>query len=258
MIPHVIHLCWFGKSEYPDLTKMCIASWEKYLPEYSIRLWNEESFDLSSSRFVQEAYSKGKWAFVSDYVRLAVLYEHGGIYMDTDLEVIKDYTEILSERHFVSSYVEGGLITAGFIACEPKHPFIKELLDFYDNKLINSDGSINYVMNPLVFTRVAEDLYSFDMDEDYFDCEEITILPMKTFMPYRKNLLTGNSTNRKNYHITSQTYTIHHDMGSWAKQSFVGKYIKGITRLCLPENFYRRLKLKKYKKQMKVFSEICQ
>ena len=97
-IPKVIHYCWFGGAPLPRLAEKCLKSWKKYCPDYEIRLWNEENFDLNENRYVREAASVGKWAFVSDYVRLKVILEHGGIYLDTDVELLKSLDSLLEEK----------------------------------------------------------------------------------------------------------------------------------------------------------------
>ena len=98
MIPKVIHYCWFGRGELPPLAKKCLDSWKKYCPDYEIKEWNEDNFDLDSYPYVREAYDKRKFAFVTDVVRLYALYHEGGIYMDTDVEVLKPLDRFLSHR----------------------------------------------------------------------------------------------------------------------------------------------------------------
>ena len=100
MIPKILHYCWFGKKKLPALAKKCIASWKKYCPDYELILWNEDNFDLNSNTYVREAYDSGKFAFVTDYVRLWALYRYGGIYMDTDVEVIKSLDKFLVHPAF--------------------------------------------------------------------------------------------------------------------------------------------------------------
>lgn len=246
-IPKIIHLCWFGRGKYPLLTEKCIESWKKFLPDYEIKIWNEESFDISCSRFTKLAYDRKKWAFVSDYVRLKVLYEHGGIYMDTDLEVIKDFSSLLRGRRYVSSRVEGELITCGFIACEPRHPFIKAIIDYYDD-FYSNDSNSRLVMNPIIFTKIAQSIYDFPLCHDIFDNGDITIFPLCYFMPYKKNMFGRDPYNHKKYHITSNTYTIHHDMGSWARKRKWKRFVVQTVRLLTPERVYLKIKQVKSEK----------
>ena len=250
-IPNIIHLCWFGRGEYPALTQMCIESWKTYLPEYKIMLWTEDSFDVAQCPFTEAAYENKKWAFVSDYARLKALYQYGGVYMDTDLEVIKDFTHLLEAQHYVSSFVEGGLITAGFIACEAGHPYIAKLIEYYDTHYADPSNSMGLVVNPLIFTGVAAERYGFDtLGEEYLN-EEMTIFPLEYFMPYRKNIFGNDIYNHKHYHITDNTFTIHHDMGSWHKRNPVKKVIAGTVRLLLPEKIYLHLKKRKNMKWLR-------
>lgn len=96
-IPKTIHYCWFGKNDLPPLVKKCIKSWHKYLPDYEFKLWDEQSFDITSNKWCQEAYKQKKYAFVADYVRLKVLYEQGGIYLDTDIQLYKRFESLFIE-----------------------------------------------------------------------------------------------------------------------------------------------------------------
>ena len=132
-IPKVIHYCWFGKNKMPSLAKKCIKSWKKYCPDYEIICHNEDNFDISANRYAFEAYKAGKWAFVSDYVRLKVIYDNGGIYMDTDVEVINDFSKLLGENT-VLGYEDDKNLTTAFIAVPPKAIWVKELLDLYEGK----------------------------------------------------------------------------------------------------------------------------
>ena len=100
MIPKVIHYCWFGKNPEPDDVKQCIASWHKYLPDYEIKRWDESNYDVHKNQYMSDAYKEKKWAFVSDYCRIDVIYQYGGIYLDTDVEVIKSFDPLLSEEMF--------------------------------------------------------------------------------------------------------------------------------------------------------------
>lgn len=100
MIPKIIHYCWFGRGKMPKLALKCLKSWNKYCSDYKVICWNEDNFDINSNQYVKEAYESRKYAFVSDYVRLYALYNYGGVYMDTDVEVIKNIDKFLAEKAF--------------------------------------------------------------------------------------------------------------------------------------------------------------
>ena len=117
MIPKTIHYIWFGGNPLPEDAKRCIDTWKKYCPDYEIKEWNESNFDVAQNDYIKEAYEAKKWAFVSDYARLKVLVEYGGIYMDTDVEVLKPLDRFLSERAF-SGFEDADAIPAGIMACE--------------------------------------------------------------------------------------------------------------------------------------------
>lgn len=252
MISHIIHLCWFGKGEYPNLAKLCISSWKKYLSNYEIMIWNEETFDVNSNEYTRVAYQKKKWAFVSDYVRLYALEKYGGIYMDTDLEVIRDFSDLLKEQEFVSSTLEGGLITGGFIAANVHHPYIKALKEKYDSGYFRrDDDSIEFSMNPLLFTKVAKEMYGFEVsNEGFLKDKEFMVYSLEYFMPYRKSLFGKNPYAHNKYLITKNTYAIHHDMGSWGNESKVNRYKRALARQIIPRNIYLKLKEQKYRKML--------
>lgn len=144
MIPKIIHYCWFGGNPLPPLVQKCIKSWKKYCPDYEIVRWDESNFDISGSPlYVKQAYDKKKWAFVSDYVRLWALVNYGGVYMDTDVEVIQPIDRFLRESAF-SGFEATDRIPTGIMACEKDHPTFKEWLNEYGKKLfVLDDGSVN-------------------------------------------------------------------------------------------------------------------
>ena len=248
MIPHIIHLCWFGKGEYPMLAKKCINSWKKFLPDYQIKIWNEDSFDVEAHEYTKTAYKEKKWAFISDYVRLYALEKYGGVYMDTDLEVIRDYSKLLEKYEFVSSTLEGGLITAGYIAAVPHHPYIKALKSKYDNGYFkNGDGTIQFTMNPVLFTKIAMEMYGYKIGNIKFKFNsEFIIYPLDYFMPYRKTLFGKNKYSHRKYLITKNTYAIHHDMGSWGNESKLSWYKRAIARQIIPKTIYLKMKENRY------------
>ena len=120
MIPRIIHYCWFGRGPMPEMAQRCIASWHRYMPDYKYKLWDENNFDINSNIYVREAYEAHKYAFVSDYVRLFALYNEGGIYMDTDVEVLKHYDDLLHLTGFIG--FEGSKRSQDFFRCSYYRP----------------------------------------------------------------------------------------------------------------------------------------
>ena len=157
MIPRIIHYCWFGRGEKPALAKKCIASWGKKCPDFEIREWNEDNCDYLAMPFMAEAYQAKKYAFVSDVMRLIVLEQYGGVYFDTDVEVVKDISPLLGDEGFIGfendQFVASGLV----LAAAPHHPVIQAMIDEYKKlHFANPDGSFNSVGCPHVNTVVME------------------------------------------------------------------------------------------------------
>ena len=135
MIPKIIHYCWFGRGKMPELAEKCIASWKKYLPEYEYKLWNEDTFDINSVPYVKEAYESRKFAVVTDYIRLWALYNYGGVYMDTDVEILKPLDEFLKLPAFTGYEASSGMApVTGLMASAPKGIWVTEQLAYYDDK----------------------------------------------------------------------------------------------------------------------------
>lgn len=200
MIPKVIHYCWFGKGEKPKLAKKCIESWAKYLPDYSIKEWNEDNFDLNLYSYAKEAYEQRRYAFVTDIVRLYALFYEGGIYMDTDVEVIQNLDSLL-EYSAVSGFETETSIPTGLIASEPGHPMIKEFLDEYDGLHFN-DLTTNV-------TRITNTClkYGLRQNNSQQTINGFTLLPKDVLCP--KSYVTGK------IETTERSLTIHHFAGSW-------------------------------------------
>lgn len=206
MIPKKIHYCWFGRNEMPKLVQKCIASWKKYCPDYEIICWNEENFDINSNLYVKEAYENKKYAFVTDYVRLFVLYNYGGIYMDTDVEVIKSLDKFLKNKAF-SGFENDVSVPTGIMASEAKLNIYKELLDYYnDRHFIKNDGNLDFTSNVTTITKTFEKK-GLKKDNTLQTIENFTIYPKEYFCPI------DYYTKKKK--ITENTYTIHWFAGSW-------------------------------------------
>lgn len=133
MIPKIIHYVWVGHNPKPKEIKYCINTWKKYLKGYRIIEWNEENFDIHQNKYLEQAYRAKKWAFVSDYIRAKVIYEYGGIYLDTDIVLLENFDKILNNKCFVGFETKTLPFTAVFGAV-PHHPLIKKMLDYYDDR----------------------------------------------------------------------------------------------------------------------------
>ncbi len=206
MIPKKIHYCWFGKKPLPNLAVKCIASWKKYCPDYEIIEWNEDNFDVCSCDYVKEAFEAKKWAFITDYVRLKVLSDYGGIYMDTDVEVIQPLDSFLTEKAF-SGFETEDAVPTGIMACEKGFPLFAEMVLEYENRhFIRSDGSFDGMTNVVYITEVCHKK-GLKRNNSYQVVEGFALYPKEYFCP--KSYLT------KEIHCTENTYTIHHFSASW-------------------------------------------
>lgn len=213
MIPKIIHYCWFGGNPLPELAQKCIASWKKYCPDYEIKEWNESNFDLNCCDYVREAYEAKKWAFVSDYARFLILYHEGGIYFDTDVEIIKSLDKILEQGAFLGCEKNEG-VTSGMaanpglgIASDSGLNIYKEMLEFYKKRHFkNADGSIDTTTIVTYTTQILK-LHGWNPDAGIQKIEGITVYPPEYFCPMSNE--TGKLI------ITPNTYTIHHYSASW-------------------------------------------
>lgn len=223
-IPKVIHYCWFGKGKLPPLAEKCIKSWRKYCSDYEIVCHNEENSDISGNRYAKEAYEAGKWAFVSDYVRLKVLYEEGGIYFDTDVELIKPIDDLVEECGYMG-FDDNGVISTGLgFACEKGNELVGALLSDYDDiSFVLPDGSYDITPCPDRNTKKMVEL-GFDLDNKNQVFMGIRMLPEDYLCPMK--YYTGKKT------ITENTYSIHHFCASWisetAKRTLFLKRIVGV------------------------------
>jgi mannosyltransferase OCH1-like enzyme len=243
MIPKIIHYCWFGNKPLPPLAKRCIASWRKYFPYHTIKEWNENNFDVNIIPYTKEAYKAKKYAFVSDYARFWILYNYGGIYFDTDVEVIKPMDDILLKGAFMGCekktekdiFVNPGL----GLACISGLPLYKELLNLYASiSFINKDGTFNYVTIVHYTTAILIN-YGFKNMNAIQNICDIYIYPAEYFCPMDKFT--------KEIILTENTRSIHHYDGSWLPFSYHLK--KKILRMFgKHEIFLRKMKMKYFQK----------
>jgi mannosyltransferase OCH1-like enzyme len=206
-IPKIIHYCWFGGKEKPKLVSKCIDSWKENLPDYEIIEWNENNFNINLNSYVKEAYSAGKFAFVSDYVRVYALYHYGGIYLDTDVEVFKSFDDLLHHTSFWG-FEQENYIATSTIGAEKGNKLIKAFLDTYkDNHFIKTDGSFNVLTNVAIITKILRNI-GLKTNGQFQDIEGMgTFYPQTYFSPY-------DYINCQTF-ITEKTYTLHHFYKSW-------------------------------------------
>lgn len=248
-IPKIIHYCWFGRAEYSNLIEKCIKSWHNTLPDYKFMLWNEDNFDINKNDFVKEAYENKKWAFVSDYVRLSVLYDYGGIYLDTDIMMLKNFEDCLLEYELLLGYTEDTYITSSFIGTSAKNSWIKSIKDTYENKKFEIDGKLDTTINPLIFTEISMNKFGFKIGDSDIKGIKSKIYPSEYFNPICKNVLKNKSTELsekiRNYIITENTYCVHLDNATWGDNNFLSKikyYFLGLIRFISVKKY---IKIKK-------------
>lgn len=255
MIPKIIHYCWFGGNPLPSLALECIASWKKYLPDYEIRQWDESNFDVNMIPYTAEAYKQKKYAFVSDFARFWIIYHYGGLYFDTDVEVIKPLDDIIAKGNFMGFEVDpDGDNTPGKYAprfcfavnpgvgfgMEKEHPFIKKMINLYAGlKFELPPKNIAWYKTIVAYTTemLCEDGLKNIKGVQVVD--GINIYPHEYFSPI--NMISGK------LHVASNTHSIHRFMGSWGLKK---KSLKDIIRESLPEWIFivnNRIKRRKYR-----------
>ena len=229
MIPKLIHYCWFGKGEMPELAQRCIESWHKFLPDYEYKLWNEESFDVNMIPYTKEAYEARKFAFVTDYVRLWALYNEGGVYLDVDFEV-DDLLHLPAFTGYEGSKTQPPV--TGLMASVSHGKWVKEQLDAYQNAhFIKEDGSFDLTTNTVRISSIMRG-NGFIQDGKYSIYKDLHVFPTDFFCPRQT---TGE------FFLTENTYCDHHFMGTWndnKREGWLGKVVGA-------NNMIRLIKLKR-------------
>lgn len=212
-IPKIIHYCWFGRGEIPERDKRCIESWKKYCPDYEIIQWNEDNYDISQNPYTQEAYNAKRWGFVPDYIRMDLLYRFGGIYMDTDVELLRGLNELLDYSGFMGLEAGTNTLALGLgFGAEKGSPLLKELCDLYRTRhFTDADGNPDLTPSPIIVTNYLNSKgYTFPTGE-ISHIDMFTVFPEEYFCP--QNYLTGK------IKITENTFSIHHYHASWQTNS---------------------------------------
>lgn len=183
-IPKILHYCWFGERNFPKRETKCFKSWNKNLASFVIKKWNEANFDIHINKYVEEAYNAKKYMYVSDYARLLVLYNEGGLYLDTDCLVKKDFTHLIENNSAFTGFGgDNSEIAAHCLAFEKNNSFIKECIDSYENdSFINEDGTFNLLTINERMTRILEK-YGFQRNGKEQTVCGVKIYPMTYFCP---------------------------------------------------------------------------
>lgn len=248
MLNKVIHYIWFGEKEPTSKEKKCINSWKRYFPDYKIIKWDENNFDVNSCAYAREAYENKKYAFVSDYARFKILYEYGGLYFDTDVEVISDMKDICEKNDSFMGFESANekneyKVAPGLcIYMDKKNQLCKEILDSYNcDHFILENGKLNEIT---VVDRVTNILkkYGLKTNNELQKVNGITIYPSDYFCPY--DLTT------KEINIGTNTKTIHWYLGSWLnkKERIKSKIGIIVIKLIGFDNYYKMLKILKGEK----------
>lgn len=220
MIPKTIHYCWFGRGKKPKLAEKCIASWKKYCPEFEIVEWNEDNYDVYSTPYTRYCYENKKWAFLSDYVRLDVLYQYGGVYFDTDVEVINSIDPLL-DTDAVFALESTDMVNTGLgFAAAKNNRYIRTMMDQYS---YDKEESVKVSMCPALNTKALLSLGA-RLDGELYRTDDLKILPVEYMNPY------DDPTGRLS--VTDHTISIH-----WYSKSAQSK--KAILRSKLTRPFHR-------------------
>lgn len=232
MIPKIIHYCWFGGNPKPESVKKYIESWRKYCPDYEIKEWNESNFNLNENDYCKEAYEAKKWAFVTDYVRLKALYEYGGIYMDTDVEVVKNFDDLLTYNSFMC-FESPIAVSIGTFGSVKKLKLIEYLLNKYKGRHFQWRDDNQMITNLDIVTQVLQKKYNLKLNGMMqVLSDNIVIFPMEYFIA--KSNLTGWIVKNE------ETYAIHHYAASWFDDSLRQKSLR--------HQYYARYYMKKFEK----------
>lgn len=244
-IPKKIHYCWFGQNPLPESALKCIASWRKFFPDYEIIEWNESNFDVNEILYTSQAYKAKKYAFVSDYARFKILYEQGGIYFDTDVEVIRPFDDILSRGAFMGRELlakDGGDVNPGLgLGVESHHELYARILDAYQDFIfLKPDGS----QNLKTVVKYATELltkYGLLATDEIQSVKDIMIYPREYFNPLDDN--TGR------LRIKTDTHSIHWYSKSWydnksRSRSRIARMAHRIFGIKLTQKIARFLRLK--------------
>ena len=222
MIPKLIHLCWLSGDPYPPKIQYCIDSWKRYLPDYEVMLWDTKRFDVNSIPWTKEAFEVHNYAFVSDFIRLFAVYNYGGIYLDSDVEVIKSFDDLLDLPYFLGSEIKPSRPELAAFGAEKGNLWVKEAMDHYlTRNLFNESGEVIVEDIPTIMETLFHEKYQWrpinGLSEFDPDPSIICVLPVEWFNAHPCKEGKG-----LEYLITDNTHCIHHFAGSWYDLPYEG------------------------------------
>ncbi|MDE7125473.1 MAG: glycosyl transferase [Muribaculaceae bacterium] len=216
MIPKIIHFCWLSNDPYPSKIRRCIDTWSRMLPDYEIWLWDFSRLGNAANDWVHEAFDRKKYAFAADFIRVYALYNYGGIYLDSDVELVKSFDQFLHLPYFFCRESGGWAVEAACMGAEKGHPFFKYLVDHYKNRhFVRPDGSLDMLTMPEIMQQVVDRHFKIkhiDSIDDFDDSQSLlSILPSEYFSPI--------DTRTMELRTTRRTVAIHHFAASWCSPS---------------------------------------
>ena len=222
MIPKISHLCWLSGDPYPEKIQYCIDSWKKVLPDYEVMLWDTSRFDVNSIPWTKQAFEAKKYAFVADYIRLYAVYNYGGIYLDSDVEAIRPFDDLLDLPYFVGAEAGLGGIELAAFGAEKGLEWVEYAMHYYEGRnFIKEDGEMDIEPMPRVLRTFFEQNYSIvhiDRKSEFDpDPSKLCVFPMDWF-----NAHPMDENEKLHYHVTRNTRCIHHFANAWTSDVYVG------------------------------------
>ncbi len=237
MIPKIIHYCWFGYHKKPRLIQKCIASWKKYMPDWEIREWNEENYDVRKNDYIEKAYEEKKWAFVVDYARFDILNQYGGVFLDTDVELLRPIPEEILENEAFTGFENPGRVNPGLVyGSVPEQKIVKEIMAEYENKTFGNriEGRTENIVDVVSGILLKNGLM---VNGEFQMAEKVAIYPRDYFCCF--NFET------QAFETTENTVSVHHYFASWTPwRRRVHFRIVKIIAMLLGKKRYLRLKRK--------------
>jgi hypothetical protein len=248
MIPKIIHWCWLSDDPYPPKVRQCIASWHKVLPDYEIILWDKNRFPLNSNTWVKEAFYAKKYAFAADYIRLYAIYNYGGIYLDSDVEVLKPFDDLLELPYFIGGESYSNREEIAAFGAEKGTTWVKQCLDHYEGRhFVHKNGLFDITALPDIAHSIITSLYQIHRINSIndFAIEKIKeghfyLFPNDWFCAN----IHPNEENEKEmvFIVSSHTYCIHHFLNSWLIPAYKETWAKKLIRtILMPLGIYQAL-----------------